>query len=90
MRKEFFVCCTMVGVIWGNKMNDYILPEVNGKLPQVPTYHLCELWRITTMRGGGGQILAIWICVNVKCNVFRHCWVKKSLNEKSNVTSTRA
>ena len=37
---------------------------------------------------GGGQILAIWICVTVNCNVFRHCWVKKSLNKKSNVTRT--
>ena len=71
------------------KMNDDLLPEMNGKLPQVPPYHVWQLWRITTMGGGGGQILTLWICITVNCNVFRQCWVKKSLNKRSNVTSTR-
>ena len=29
------------------------------------------------------------ICALVKCNVFRHFWVQKSLNKKRSVTSTR-
>ena len=41
------------------------------------------------MGGGGGQILATWVGALVKCNVFRHFWVQKSLNKKRIVTSTR-
>ena len=31
------------------------------------------------MGRGGGQILVIWVCALVKCNVSRHFWVQKSL-----------
>ena len=84
---------------WGNKINDGLLPEINVKLRQVPTstciidrHHLhCIRAMEDHYHGAGegeGQILAIWICITVKCNVFRHRWVKKSLNKKRSVTST--
>ena len=37
-----------------HNMNEDLLAEINGKLPQVATYYLWELWRITIMGGGGG------------------------------------
>ena len=85
----------MVGVIclvWGNKVNDDLLPEINGKFPQVPTstcitdpHHLHCIRAVEDQYhggGGGGQILPIWICITVKYKVLRQCWVKKSLNKK--------
>ena len=52
MRKELFVCCAMVGVIC--LILDDILPEINGKLSQVPTHHLRELWR--SLPRGEGEV----------------------------------
>ena len=54
MRKELFVCCAMVGVIC--LILDDILPEINSKLSQVPTYHLRELWRSLPRGEGEGEV----------------------------------
>ena len=48
-------------LVWGNKVNDDLLPEINGKFPQVPTstcitdpHHLHCIRAVEDQYHGGG------------------------------------
>ena len=51
-------------LVWGNKVNDDLLPEINGKFPQVPTstcitdpHHLHCIRAVEDQyHGGGGKV----------------------------------